>query len=161
MVDVYIGAGSNIGPVENLRLGVAVLAEAFGPARLSSVYRGKAVGFEGDDFLNLVLTFPTEASVERLLKVIEAAHERAGRRRQPDGMGSRTLDLDLLLYGSRIDPEGRLPREDVLRYSFVLQPLAELAPELVHPGTGKTMAEHWASFQVDDPLTQLGPLELM
>ena len=62
----------------------------------------------------------------------------------------------LLLYDELIMDEGpvRVPREDVLEYSFVLRPLAELAPELVHPVTGKTMLEHWQEFDSSrHPLT--------
>jgi 2-amino-4-hydroxy-6-hydroxymethyldihydropteridine diphosphokinase len=82
----------------------------------------------------------------------------AGRRRGPEKFSSRPLDIDLLLYGSRVDPEPplRLPRRDILEHGFVLRPLADVAPGLVHPLTGRTIAEHWQEFDVDShPLTRV------
>ena len=77
--------------------------------------------------------------------------------RGSDAFVSRTLDIDLLLYGDACLPEQRVPRRDVLEYSFVLRPLAELAPDFRHPETGRTMAEHWADFDSSQhPLTQTG-----
>lgn len=82
----------------------------------------------------------------------------AGRVRGPDPFSSRTLDLDLLLYGDAVLPEPsiRVPREDIRKYAFVLGPLAELAPGLRHPLTGETMAELWAAFdQAAHPLQRV------
>ena len=73
-------------------------------------------------------------------------------------MGPRVLDLDLLLYGSLVDPELRVPRHDVLRYAFVLRPLSELAPRLVHPVTGRTLRAEWQAATGRGPGT--GPLHL-
>ena len=73
----------------------------------------------------------------------------AGRKRGEDSFVSRSLDIDLLLYGEQVIDEWRVPRDDILKYAFVLRPLAEMAPDLVHPATGKTMAEHWQAFDRD------------
>lgn len=150
-VDVYVGAGSNVAPARHLREACEALRAEFGGLRLSPVYRTRAVGFTGDDFLNLVVAFRTVLPPAGVVAFLESLHERAGRVRGPDPFSPRSLDLDLLLYGDAVIPEPgiRVPREDITRYAFVLRPLAELAPDLRHPVTGQTMAELWAGFSGD------------
>jgi 2-amino-4-hydroxy-6-hydroxymethyldihydropteridine diphosphokinase len=141
MATVYVGLGSNIEPEANLQLGIAELRRRYGHVDVSTVFRSRAVGFDGDDFLNLVARFETEIG-----EAIAAIHKLAGRDRHGGKWESRPLDIDLLLYNDRVMEGLRVPREDVLEYSFVLRPLAELAPDLVHPVTGRTMLEHWQEF---------------
>ena len=153
--DVYAGLGSNIDPARNLDDAIRELRRRYGQVDLSPIYRNPAVGFAGDDFLNLVIRFRTECSVEELERSFATMEHAAGRRQTgAEGAresGPRTLDLDLLLYGSMIDPGARLPRCDILRYAFVLRPLAELAPDLVHPLTGRNMASHWGDVEAHGP----------
>ena len=151
MTTVYLGLGSNICPEENLSLGVRELQRRYGELEISRVYRSTAVGFEGDDFLNLVVSLRSEDSPSEICREIERLHMLAGRDRGEQKWSSRTLDIDLLLYGELIKDESpvRVPRSDILEYSFVLRPLAELAPDLIHPVTGKTMLEHWQEFDAD------------
>ena len=159
MAKVFAGLGSNIDPEDNLHLGVRELRARYGDLQLSAVYRSKSVGFDGDDFLNLVARFETEASPESICKEIERIHELAGRDRNDGKWSARPLDIDLLLYDDLVvdDKPVRLPRNDVLEYSFVLRPLAELAPEFRHPVTGKTMREHWQEFDAaSHPLEVVG-----
>lgn len=160
-VDVYVSAGSNIAPEEHLRQACGELARRFGPLEISSVYRNPAVGFEGEDFLNLVFRFRTAEAPEVVVDELERLHRLAGRVRGSERFAPRTLDLDLLLYGDAILPGEhiRVPREDILKYGFVLGPLAELAPGLRHPVTGQTMAELWSRFDRDrHPLVRLDEL---
>ena len=148
MAVVYVGLGSNIDAEQNLRLGLDELRNRYGELNVSAVYRSKAVGFDGEDFLNLVASFESETSPEEICETIELIHNLSGR--DPDGgkWESRPLDIDLLLYNDLVIDERpvRVPRDDVLEYSFVLRPMAELAPDLVHPMTGRTMREHWQDF---------------
>ena len=156
MARIYLGLGSNINAEDNLRMGVRELARCYGELSVSPVYRSEAVGFEGPDFLNLVVACATQTSALEVHEQIERIHRMAGRERGEAKFASRPLDIDLLLYDDLVtaEPPLRLPRSDVLEYSFVLRPLAELAPDLVHPVTGKTIAEHWAAFDADAmPLT--------
>ena len=146
MATVYVGLGSNIEPEANLHLGIAELRRRYGNVDVSAVFRSRAVGFEGDDFLNLVARFESESEPAEICEAITAIHNLAGRERHGGKWESRPLDIDLLLYNDRVMDEPRVPREDVLEYSFVLRPLAELAPDLVHPVTGRTMLEHWQEF---------------
>jgi 2-amino-4-hydroxy-6-hydroxymethyldihydropteridine diphosphokinase len=151
VVRVYVGIGSNIEPVDNLRLAIRELRRRFGDLDISPVYRNRAVGFSGDDFLNLVAGFDTDMTVEEICAEIDAIHASAGRVRGAERFDSRSLDIDLLLYGQtvRAGPPVRVPRPDVLEYSFVLKPLVDIAPDTVHPETGRTLAEHWQAVDQD------------
>ncbi len=155
-VEVYVGAGSNIDPEVHLPAACRRLAEVFGCLRLSPVYRSAPVGFSGDDFLNLVLSFRTQRDPLAVINLLESLHKQAGRIRGAESSMSRTLDLDLLLYGNEIiaDAKIRVPRDDILRYAFVLKPLAELAPQLVHPTAREPMHKLWSEFvDQETPMT--------
>jgi len=159
MATVYVGLGSNIDPEHNLHLGIRELRDRFGELQLSAVYRSAAAGFEGDDFLNLVAGFESDESPFAICDHIELIHNIVGRARESGKWESRPLDIDLLLYNDLVMDEQpvRVPRGDVLEYSFVLRPLAEIAPDLVHPVTGKTMLEHWQKFDEEShPLDLVG-----
>jgi 2-amino-4-hydroxy-6-hydroxymethyldihydropteridine diphosphokinase len=150
MARVYLGIGSNIDPEANLRLGIRELRRMFGEIELSAVYASAAVGFEGADFLNLVVGLDSDEAPRAIQDKVESIHDLAGRERGAGKFASRPLDIDLLLHGDRVvdEPALKLPRCDVLEYGFVLRPLAELDPGLAHPQTGKTMLEHWQAFDV-------------
>jgi len=154
---VYLGLGSNIDAGKNLRTAVDALRRRYGELTVSPVYRSAPVGFEGPDFLNLVVALATDATPLEVLDEIERIHAMAGRQRGPDRYSSRPLDIDLLLYGDAVDPSQplRLPRRDILEYGFVLRPLADIAPDLVHPVTGRTIGEHLREFDgARHPLTR-------
>jgi 2-amino-4-hydroxy-6-hydroxymethyldihydropteridine diphosphokinase len=142
----WLGIGSNQDREASIRGAIANLRAAFGDLIVSSVYESPAEGFAGAPFLNLVAGIDTDRSVaeiDRILREIEDAHRRV---RGPDKFSSRTLDIDLLTYGDAVGIlDGReLPRDEILMYAFVLGPLAEAAPEDIHPGTGLTYRELWA-----------------
>jgi 2-amino-4-hydroxy-6-hydroxymethyldihydropteridine diphosphokinase len=152
----YLGVGSNLNAEDNMRLAFRKLRERFSVQQISAVYRSKALGFEGADFLNAVVCIETELSPHDLCVQMESLHELAGRRRRSEKFVSRTLDIDLLLYDRLVvdEPPVRLPRKDVLQFSFVLRPLAEIAPDYRHPVTERTLSEHWQEFDATShPLT--------
>ncbi len=148
MPRVYLGLGSNVEPKKNFQLGIRELQERYGELELSAVYQNAAVGFDGADFLNMVVGLRSDVAPSDFQRETELIHELAGRDRAADRFSSRPLDIDLLLYDDLIidEPRLKIPRCDVLDFSFVLRPLAELAPGLIHPKTGKTMQEHWQAF---------------
>jgi len=159
-VRVFLGVGSNVEPEANLSLCIRELRRRYGELLLSPVYRNKPVGFDGADFLNLVVGLETHLPPATLQADIESIHALAGRTRGGERFSSRPLDIDLLLYGDQVsdEPGYRVPRSDVLRYSFVLRPLADIVPDLVHPVTGRTLAWHWAEF--DDAAHPLDAVDL-
>ena len=150
MAKVFLGIGSNDSPEENLQLAVKELRSRYGELEISAVYKSAAVGFDGADFLNLVVRLQSEDSPLAICNEIELVHNIAGRARESNKWESRPLDIDLLLYNDlvRDDRPVRVPRDDILQYSFVLRPIAELEPGLVHPVTGRTLLEHWQEFDV-------------
>ncbi|HEX6996261.1 MAG TPA: 2-amino-4-hydroxy-6-hydroxymethyldihydropteridine diphosphokinase [Gammaproteobacteria bacterium] len=147
MVEVYVGVGSNIEPERHLRLAVAALEARFGRIRCSSVYRSPSFGFCGADFLNMVCAFSTDRGPDDVERELYDIEYEGGRVRRVERYSSRTLDLDLLLFGEAVDAARRLPRSDVLRYPFVLAPLVELDPALRHPLTGVALADEWRAMQ--------------
>ena len=160
MACVHVSVGSNIDPARNVRRALDMLRERFGPLQVSPVYETRAVGFEGENFLNLVVGFETDDEPQAVADALREMEQAAGRVRGASPFAPRTLDLDLLLYDDLVlDAPGlRLPREEITRYGFVLRPLADIAGERRHPLTGQTFAELWAAFG-DDP-SIVGQVEL-
>ena len=149
MTEVFVAIGSNVRPEEHVRQAVKLMRERFGALRLSPVYRNKAVGFDGDDFLNLVAAFETPLGVAELAAALDDIELKCGRERGAARFAPRTLDLDLLLYGDSVDPAARVPRKEILEYAFVLKPLMDLAAVHRHPETGMSYREHWTCFSGD------------
>jgi 2-amino-4-hydroxy-6-hydroxymethyldihydropteridine diphosphokinase len=147
VVQVFAGIGSNLHPERNLRIAADELRRRFGEVSLSPVYRNKAVGFNGPDFLNLVAGFKSDQEPAALVDAFNEIHLLAGRTRGCDRFVSRALDIDLLLYGDVQAKHPPLPRADVLRYAFALKPLCDIAPNLVHPQTGRRLCDHWDEMQ--------------
>ena len=144
---VFVSAGSNIEPRANLEAACAALEKQYGALTLSPVYESAPVGFSGPFFLNMVVAFETTDTPELTLAFLAELETRAGRDRSMGKFSSRTLDLDLLLFGDGVDEALKLPHPDIERHAFVLRPLADLAPNLRHPVNGATMQELWTSFR--------------
>lgn len=148
---VYLGIGSNRHAPKNIRLAIREIGERFELQQVSPVYSNQAVGFDGAEFLNAVARVRTDLSAVDVCAELEEIHDLAGRQRSEHRFSDRSLDIDLLLYDDMIanEPPVQVPRIDILRYGFVLGPLFDIAPDLRHPETGRTIAEHWQEFDAD------------
>ena len=152
MSEVYLSVGSNIEREENIRAGFERLTEYFGTLVCSPVYESVAVGFEGDNFYNLVVGFATRQDVKAVAQILRDIEDQQHRVRDGVKFSSRTLDLDLILYEDLVIDDGRLqiPRDEIEKYAFVLQPLADIVPEKLHPVLKRTYASMWADFDPND-----------
>ncbi len=148
MASIYISLGSNINRRQNTRAGVQALQQAFGEVTLSSVYESEAVGFDGNAFYNMVIACDVAVPVFEANRILHDIEDANGRDRSSPKFSSRTLDLDLLLYDDLIMDENglTLPRGEILKNAFVLWPLSEIAPDLIHPEADKCYADLWAAF---------------
>ncbi|RLV61743.1 2-amino-4-hydroxy-6-hydroxymethyldihydropteridine diphosphokinase [Parashewanella curva] len=153
MAKVYISVGSNIEPEKHFRLGLQALSNHFKALNLSSVYLSEAVGFDGGDFLNMVVGAETERTINEVVDILKAIEFENGRAKDAKKFSSRTLDLDLLLYDDKIcQLPVRLPRSEITFNAFVLWPLAEIAPNLVHPELSKTYSVLWQEYDKSSQL---------
>lgn len=155
---VYVAAGSNIAPQERLVLAARELRWRYPEARFSACYRNRAFGFAGQDFINAVVGFDSPLSVPALIEQLHEVEELCGRSREDPKWAPRAMDLDLLLYGALCakTPLYELPRPDLLKRAYMLGPLADLAPDVIHPGVGRRIEELWQQFpQTAHPLERL------
>lgn len=148
MPGIYLSIGSNIDREKNIPSALDELYELFGELLLSSVYETEAVGFDGPLFYNLTILFHSEKPVREIAKMLREIEIRHGRTHKCAKFSARTLDLDILLYGDLVlaDDNLQIPRDDIIRYAFVLEPLAEIAPEQLHPVTRESFLELWKRF---------------
>lgn len=143
-VTAYIGLGANLGdPARTLQLAIQALQRVAGLSllRTSSLYKSTPHQAEGPDFINAVACLSSSLDPIELLSALQAIEQAFGRER-PYPNSPRTLDLDLLLYGSaRIDSSRlQIPHPRMLERAFVLAPLAQIAPELVDAGQLQAVA---------------------
>lgn len=147
MAQVYISLGSNIEAEKYLQFGLQALKLQFGPLIQSSIYESESVGFNGNNYLNMVVCAQTTMTVDNTLMTLKQIELNNGRLPNAQKLAPRTLDLDLLLYDDLIaDSPVTLPRGDITKHAFVLWPLAEITPHGRHPVLKKTYGEIWASF---------------
>jgi 2-amino-4-hydroxy-6-hydroxymethyldihydropteridine diphosphokinase len=152
MADVYVAAGSNVEPEKNLARALDELTQTFGELAISPAYRNPAVGFVGADFINLVVGFRTVDAPAQVKQKLERIETSCGRPRDAPKWAPRSMDLDILMYDQLVSdaPGLILPRPDLLRRAFMLKPLADLAPELLHPTQHRTIGELWTQFPAQD-----------
>lgn len=133
----------------------------------SRVFESEAIGFKGDNFLNLVAKFDfndakgtgRSESLSGLIHSLKAIENQLGRKRSDKKFSARNIDIDVLLFGelqTKLPIE--LPRSEILENAYVLWPLAELAPNLKVPASDKTYDAYWSEF--DKSSQKLVPVEL-
>ncbi len=142
---VYVAMGSNLGDRDaNLAVGLAALraTEGVEVIAVSPLYETDPVGPPPQGpYLNGAIELATSLSPDALLERLLEIEVSRGRTRGPDRNAPRTLDLDLLLYGDRklAGPDLEVPHPRLADRPFVLEPLCDLAPNLVHPALGETI----------------------
>ena len=148
MTDLYIGLGSNLGDRRaSLQTAVDMIQDRVGRvSALSSFYETEPWGFESDNlFMNAAARVETELTAEEALAVTQEIEREMGRIAKSSGgvYTDRSIDIDLLMYGSvqMNTPRLVLPHPLMHERLFVMQPLAEIAPDVVHPVLGMTMSE--------------------
>ncbi|MCK7552995.1 2-amino-4-hydroxy-6-hydroxymethyldihydropteridine diphosphokinase [Marinobacter goseongensis] len=151
---VYISIGSNINRELYISSALDALAEWFGELIISPVYESEAVGFDGSPFYNLVVGVDTHWSVGELSRRFKQLEADNGRRRNVPKFSARTLDLDILTYDNAVgEVDGvELPRSEILRNAFVLWPLAEVAPDALHPRCGQSYRQLWQDYRSNQRL---------
>lgn len=157
MAKVVVSIGSNVDRENNIRSCLDYLSQRFNNIQTSVVYENKAVGFEGDNFYNLVAAFETDLDVAEMIPIFRAIESEHGRVRGGEKFSSRTLDVDLLLYDDLVlkDQGIDVPRDEIIRYAFVLRPLAEMIPDMMHPQLKQTMSELWQNFEPKEKMWQV------
>ncbi len=145
--EVFLSVGSNLGDrLENCKRGIAGLFE-YGTTALtgqSPFYMTEPVDYTDQDwFVNAVVRIRTDLSPNALLEALLTIQRRAGRIRDPVRFGPRILDLDILLYGSRVIRTGELivPHPRMHERRFVLQPMCDIDPNVIHPVLKKRMRD--------------------
>ncbi len=144
MTRVFISLGSNVEAERNLREAIARLRKRFRVLAISSIYGTKAVGKAGQpDFLNAAALIATEQAPESLKQALLRIEAEMGRVRTEDKFAPRAIDLDIALFGKRVLELGgrHIPDPDLLHYPHLAWPLAEIAPDYIHPETKKPLAE--------------------
>jgi 2-amino-4-hydroxy-6-hydroxymethyldihydropteridine diphosphokinase len=158
---IYIGIGSNLG---DRRANTAEAIDRITKipdarvVRASSLYESEPLGNAKTWFVNSVIEIETEMGAEPLLKRLKAIEEAMGRKRvKGKRWGSRIIDLDILLSENEVVDKRTLkvPHPEMHKRRFVLMPLAELAPHVVHPGLGQTVSALLATVKDDKRVTLL------
>ena len=121
----YLSLGSNINPKLNLELAVSELNQILTETECSSIHKTQAEGFDGNDFLNLIVAGESSISFEDLNKKLKDIEDSSGRDRNAEKFSSRTLDIDIVLQLND-DEEILFESDEITKYRFVSEPLKEL-----------------------------------
>ena len=152
-VSVYVSIGSNVDPVVNVQRSVMTLRNSFGDLSISPVYQSASVGFDGDDFLNLVVGFSTELDIKDVVRELRRIEDELGRDRRQPKFSKRPIDLDILTYSDFIYDEDNIqvPRHEILMNGYVLKPMQDLIPQALHPEVQKSYSQLWQSMESAAP----------
>lgn len=149
MQSVALSLGSNINPYQHIGMALDALQERYGDLRTSSVFESEAVGFNGANFLNMVVLIETDESLAVLVKFLKHFEDENGRARNTPKFSGRTVDVDVLTYGKCCgDLQGvQLPRPEILENAYVLWPLSQVLDDDIHPSTALTYGELWNKYE--------------
>ncbi|NQV70117.1 MAG: 2-amino-4-hydroxy-6-hydroxymethyldihydropteridine diphosphokinase [Pseudohongiella sp.] len=158
MTLLALSIGSNINAAKNIRAAIDALRLEFVAVACSRVYESEAIGFEGDNFLNLVVLIDTEKELADIVSFLKQLEDGLGRDRSQQKFSGRPIDVDILIYGQETGRSCgiKLPRGEITENAFVLQPLAEVLPNQRHPGTGLLYSQLWQGY--DKSTQKLWPI---
>jgi 2-amino-4-hydroxy-6-hydroxymethyldihydropteridine diphosphokinase len=156
---VTLSLGSNLDPVINLTSCLDALLLQFNDLSLSLVFESEAVGFDGDNFLNMVVGFDTDLELAALSPLLKTIEDKQGRDRSQPKFSGRTLDIDILTYANKAGVfDGiTLPRPEIIDNAFVLWPLAQVSGRHKHPVLKQSYAGLWEAY--DKQKQKLWPVD--
>ncbi|SFV67109.1 2-amino-4-hydroxy-6-hydroxymethyldihydropteridinepyrophosphokinase [hydrothermal vent metagenome] len=152
---IHINLGSNVDKTYNINQAINLISKSFNILEKSAIYQSPAEGFEGADFYNIGINAQTDLSIIETNKILRKIEKKLGRNRNIPKFSDRKIDLDLVLYDNIIDKNLNIPRNDILKYAFVLAPLVELNPKQKHPVEGITYQQLWDKFTTKENLKRL------
>lgn len=145
MTLVYVGIGSNIDKHKHVEAGIKSLSLLGSITAISTIYESPAIGFNGKTFFNLIVEMTTSLKLYEFSNQLKDIEAKWGRAPDAQKFQDRTLDLDILLFGESVSKERpQVPRDDIYKYPFVIQPLFELTPELIVPKDGRSIGQIWS-----------------
>lgn len=147
MSSLHLNIGSNQDKRKNIRLALDSLEPHFTKITTSSLYESPSEGFIGGNFYNIGVNVETDKNINDVVNILHDIENSLGRDRNLPKFSSRIIDLDLVLYDDDIDDKLNIPRRDILKYAFVLAPLAELNPNDIHPQERVSYLALWKGFQ--------------
>ncbi|MGD8170838.1 2-amino-4-hydroxy-6-hydroxymethyldihydropteridine diphosphokinase [Vibrio sp. TRT 21S02] len=158
MITTYIGVGSNIERKKHVEIALKELCQLGQELKLSTIYECEPVGFKSDAFYNLVVEMKTRLELRDFSQALRTIERAWGREENAQKFQPRTIDLDIILFGDMISENSpEIPRSDIYKYPFVIQPLYELCPERIIPKDGRTVQQIWQNTKQLDSLI---PVEL-
>jgi 2-amino-4-hydroxy-6-hydroxymethyldihydropteridine diphosphokinase len=144
---LHLNIGSNQDRRKNIRLALSALESKFTKITMSSLFESPSEGFIGSNFYNIGVNVETDKNISDVVNILHDIENSLGRDRDLPKFSSRIIDLDLVLYNNDINDKLNIPRRDILKYAFVLAPLAELNPNDFHPQEGVSFLDLWKEFQ--------------
>jgi 2-amino-4-hydroxy-6-hydroxymethyldihydropteridine diphosphokinase len=152
MTHVVLSVGSNIEREKNTRYAIDHITAKYGQLEISPIYETSSVGFDGPPFYNLIVGFHSGDGLPEIIETLREIEYGAGRIRGPKSFASRILDIDVVLYGDQNfrDDGVNVPRDEIEKYAYVLKPLANIYPDMIHPLLGISFHELWQNFDLKD-----------
>jgi len=159
MARLTLSLGSNQQADYHIGQALDGLQREFGELVLSSVFESEAVGFDGGNFLNMVVAVQTDRDLLDISAAIKAMEVANGRLRNPVKFSSRTLDIDILTYDELLGEHHgiKLPRPEITENAFVLWPMSEICGDQTDPHSGRRYRELWQAY--DKTRQQLWPVD--
>ncbi|GEA60364.1 2-amino-4-hydroxy-6-hydroxymethyldihydropteridine diphosphokinase [Vibrio comitans] len=144
MTQTYLGIGTNIERDKHAQAAIIELQRLGVNLQVSTIYRCPATGFDGAEFYNFVVGMDTNLALPEFSRRLRALEVAYGRPENAVKQQDRTLDIDILLFGEEVSQQSpQLPRRDIFKFNFVLQPLYELCPERIVPCDGRSVGQIW------------------